>query len=129
MKAKTCLATMTNIPLTPWPPRRLIGTAIRHIYFFPVDEDIVPDLSSSEGRLFVPSTPRAIGPISISSGESERKESMNTEASLLGSNYDSIFLGALSIWGKTPNSRTFDDGIEGEARGETTDLAERWREE
>ena len=74
---------------------------------------MVLDLSGGEGRLFVPSTPRAIGPFSISSGESERKESMNTEASLLGSHYDSIFLGALSIWGKTPNSRTLMMGLKG----------------
>ena len=43
---------------------------------------------------------------------------MSTEASLLG---------ASSIWGNIPNSRTL-DVIQGEAGGENTDLVKKWRE-
>ena len=121
-------------PMTSTPPHRYRSaaptpdTAIGHRKFFPPDEDEVPDLSGGGGRLFVPSTPRVIGSISMGSGETERRGSMNTEAPLLGPHEDSRFLGALSIWGKIPNSRTLDDVIEGEAGGENADLVERWRE-
>ncbi|RPA94717.1 hypothetical protein L873DRAFT_1830221 [Choiromyces venosus 120613-1] len=51
-------------------------TAIGHRKFFPPEEDEVPDLSggAAAGRLFVPSTPRVIGSISMGSGsEAERR--------------------------------------------------------
>ena len=41
---------------------------------------------------------------------------------------DNRYLGASSIWGNIPNSRTFDDVIEGEAGGENTDLMKKWKE-
>jgi len=122
-------------PTTCTPPHRYRSaaptpdTAIGHRKFFPPDEDDVPDLSGGGGRLFVPSTPRVIGSISMGSGEAERRGSMNTEAPLLGPHEDSRFLGALSIWGKIPNSRTLDGVIEGGGEGgENADLVERWRE-
>ena len=41
--------------------------------FFPLDEDEVSDISGGGGSLFVSSTPRVIGSISIGSGEAERR--------------------------------------------------------
>ncbi|KAG0126686.1 hypothetical protein HOY82DRAFT_569486 [Tuber indicum] len=102
-------------------------TAIGHRKFFPPDEDEVPDLSGGGGRLFVPSTPRVIGSISMGSGETERRGSMNVEAPLLGAHEDSKFLAALSIWGRIPNSRTL-DAVEGEGEGGSVELVERWKE-
>ena len=52
---------------------------------------------------------------------------MKTEALLLAPHKDSRSLGALTIWGRIPNSRTLDDVIAGEAGGENTDLVKRWR--
>ncbi|KAG0634482.1 hypothetical protein HOY80DRAFT_986203 [Tuber brumale] len=102
-------------------------TAIGHRKFFPPDEDEVPDLSGGGGRLFVPSTPRVIGSISMGSGETERRGSMNVEAPLLGAHEDSKFLAALSIWGRIPNSRTL-DAVDGEGERESVELVERWKE-
>lgn len=48
------------------------------------NDDEVLDLSGVGGTLFVLSTPRVIGPVSMGSGALERRGSMNTEAPLLG---------------------------------------------
>ncbi|CUS13337.1 unnamed protein product [Tuber aestivum] len=66
-------------PMVSTPPNRYRSaaptpdTAIGHRKFFPPDEDEVPDISGGGGRLFVPSTPRVIGSISMGSGETGRR--------------------------------------------------------
>jgi len=90
-------------PMTATPPHwyrsaaPTLDAAIEHRKLFPPDDDEVLDLSSGGGRLFVLSTPRVIGSISMRRGQVERRGSMNTEAPLLGPYEDSRFLGALSI--------------------------------